>query len=127
MAGGHRGEWGRVTAGELREEGARRLIAIKREQKMEGEARGAEQARSELRQRATGRSRGRKVGGRKEREVPTGGTGLSATQEKKKRRAGEAGHCGRRKLGRWAGWAEKKVRFLFFFSFFFSNSIKTNF
>jgi hypothetical protein len=64
-------------------------------------------------------------GGRKEKGAPTGGTDVLATAGKGKRRRGrgplQKGING--PAGRQAGWAERKVRFLFFFPF--SNPFKT--
>jgi hypothetical protein len=86
---------------------------------MEGGAGEAEQARPELRWRAYGQSRGRKGGGRKEKEAPTGGASVSATHEKKKRRR-EGGPL-RVKAKRAAGLLGRKSErgevFFFFFSF----------
>jgi hypothetical protein len=78
---------------------ARRLIAIKRDLREERKARERGQARPELWRRAYGRSGGRKGGGRKEKEAPTGGTDMSVAQEKKKaaRTRAAAGK------GKWAG------------------------
>jgi hypothetical protein len=42
------------------------------------------------------------------------GHGVNGSR-KNKRKSGQVGRCGREKMGRHAGWAERKVRFLFLF------------
>jgi hypothetical protein len=87
---------------------ARRLIAIKRDLREERKARERGQARPELWRRVYGRSGGRKGGGRKEKEAPTGGTDMSVAQEKKG--SADVGRCGKGKVGRWATGPKGKVR-----------------
>jgi hypothetical protein len=116
MAGGHHGRWGRVTVGKLREEGARRLIAINASKRWKG----AREKRSR-RDRSCGGARpgGAGEGKGKKKETPTGGARVSATHKKKKKRR-EGGPL-RGKVKRAAGLlgrkSEREVRFSFF-SFF---------
>jgi hypothetical protein len=91
MASGHHGRWGRVTAGKLREEGARCLIAINASKRWKGGE--AEQVRPELRRRATGRGRGRKGEEEGEGDADRWRPGVSDSQEKEKGE-GKTGRCG---------------------------------
>jgi hypothetical protein len=84
----------------LREEGGAAINCHEMRVKEGRKARECGQARPELRRRATERNRGRKGGGRKEKEAPTCGTDLSAAQEKKKRQRGRGPLRGK---GKWAG------------------------
>jgi hypothetical protein len=85
----------------------RQLIAIKRDLREERKARERWQARPELRRHAYGRNRGRKGGGRKEKEAPTGGTDLLAAQERKRKGSADGGRCGKRESGPVGRWAKR--------------------
>jgi hypothetical protein len=91
---------------------------------MEGGAGEAEQARPELRRRTYGQSRGRKAGGRKEKEAPKGGAPVSATHKKKKRRREGGPLRGKAKRAAWLLGRKSERGEVFFFLFlfeFFSN------